>query len=213
MIKGVPRAITSYNMLEKLGRVRLSEHFFMRDFLYSSIGDYYGLPNYPENPELAVEAGSKLCQELLEPLKEKFGHIVLRSAYRNRTVNARGAENGNQHQCSSNEASYANHIWDVRDKNGNMGATVTIQVHKFSNLYEQKHVEWQSLAWWIHDNLPYHSQYFFPTRAALNLTWRENPERWIKSYIPPLGYLTQNGRENWAVEHSSHYKKMLGLIK
>jgi len=185
----------------------------MRDFLYSSIGDFYGLPNYPENPELAVEAGTRLCQELLEPLKKKFGHIVIRSAYRSRTVNAKGAENGNQYQCSSNEASYANHIWDVRDQNGNMGATVTIQIHEFSNLYEQGHVEWQSLAWWIHDNLPYHSQYFFPTRAALNLTWRENPERWIKSYIPPLGYLTQNGRENWAVEHSSHYKKMLGFIK
>jgi len=41
-----PRKITSYNALEKLGRVRLSENFFMREMLYSSIGDYYGLSNW-----------------------------------------------------------------------------------------------------------------------------------------------------------------------
>ena len=50
-----PRTISSYNALEKLGR-RLSENFFMREFIYSSIGDWYGLPNYPEDPQLAVEA-------------------------------------------------------------------------------------------------------------------------------------------------------------
>ncbi len=205
MIKGVPRAITSYNMLEKLGRVRLSEHFFMRDFLYSSIGDFYGIPNYPENPALAVESGSRLCQELLEPLKKKFGHIVIRSAYRSPSVNARGAANGNEHNCASNEANFARHIWDYRDKEGNMGATVCIQVHWFSEKYEEG-ADWRSLAWWIHDHLPYNSMFFFKNRAAFNLNWRENPQKTIKSWIGNKRVLTKPDMDNWDGDHSKHYK-------
>ncbi len=200
----VPRKITSYNTLEKLGRVRLSEHFFMRDFLYSSIGDFYGLPNYPENPKLAVEAGTQLCQNLLEPLRAKFGHIVIRSAYRSPTVNAKGAENGNQHKCASNESNYAGHIWDFKDKNGHMGATACIQVHWFAEQYENG-ADWRSLAWWIHDNLPYSNLYFFPKRAAFNITWNEAPERSIYSYIAPRGCLTRQGMDNWDGDHSEHY--------
>ncbi|MEA2806936.1 MAG: hypothetical protein QOJ17_1077, partial [Rhodospirillaceae bacterium] len=41
--------------LEDLGRIRLSRSFFMRDFLYSEIANHYGVPNVPENPDLAVE--------------------------------------------------------------------------------------------------------------------------------------------------------------
>ena len=37
-----PKKITSYDTLEKLGRVRLSENFYMREMLYSSIGDFHG---------------------------------------------------------------------------------------------------------------------------------------------------------------------------
>ena len=54
--------------LDELGRVRLSQNFFMRDFLYSEIANLHGIPNIPEDPDLAVEAGARLCQELLEPL-------------------------------------------------------------------------------------------------------------------------------------------------
>jgi hypothetical protein len=68
--------------LEELGRVRLSASFFMRDFLYSEIANFYGLPNIPDDPDLAIEAGRRLCSELLEPLQETFGGIAVRSAYR-----------------------------------------------------------------------------------------------------------------------------------
>jgi len=199
-----PRTISSYNALEKLGRVRLSENFFMREFIYSSIGDWYGLPNYPEDPQLAVEAGTKLCQELLEPIRAKFGHVSIRSAYRSPTVNAKGAANNNQHQCSSNEASAANHIWDMRDKDGNMGACATIQIPWFMDNYKDPQ-DWMSLAWWIHDNLPYHSQFYFRDWGSLNLTWRENPKRWIRSHIAPKGFLTKEGMDNWEGSHSDKY--------
>lgn len=201
----IPRSISNYAALEKLGRVRLSEHFFMREMLYSSIGDYFGIPNYPENPELAVQAGSKLCQELLEPLREKFGHVVIRSAYRSPKVNHYGNKNGLN--CSSNENSAANHIWDLHDNNGNMGACATIQIPWF--IARQNEVgQWTDLAWWIHDHLPYNSQFYFNQNGTLNLSWRENPEKWIRSYINPRGYLTQKGMENWASNHSVHYSWM-----
>ncbi len=40
--------------LEELGRVRLSKSFYMRDFLYSEIANFYGIPNIPDDPDLAV---------------------------------------------------------------------------------------------------------------------------------------------------------------
>jgi len=55
--------------LENLGRVRLSKNFFMRDFLYSEIANFHSISNIPENPDLAIAAGTRLCEELLEPLQ------------------------------------------------------------------------------------------------------------------------------------------------
>ena len=211
LVMNTPRKVTSYNALEKLGRVRLSDHFFMRDFLYSSIGDYYGLSNYPEDPKLAVEAGSLLCQNLLEPLKQKFGHLVIRSAYRSPTVNAKGAENGNQHGCAKNESNYAKHIWDRCDANG-VGATVCLQVHWFSEQYE-KGADWKSLAWWVHDHLPYSEMFFFKNRAAFNLNWHEMPQRKISSWIETPRVLTKQGMANHQGDHSEHYSWIDEKIK
>jgi len=201
-VQSIPRKITSYSSLESLGRVRLSDHFFMREMLYSSIGDYFGLSNYPENPELAVKTGTKLCRELLEPMRNKFGHVVVRSAYRSPTVNKYGNENG--HNCSSNELSAANHIWDLRDAEGRSGACATIQIPWFMDK-QTKPDEWTSLAWWIHDHLPYHSQFYFHPNGTLNLCWRDEPEKWVRSYVAPRGYLTRNTMDNWNGMHSEHY--------
>ncbi|HAR51558.1 MAG TPA: hypothetical protein DCS45_06715, partial [Roseovarius nubinhibens] len=64
--------------LETLGRVRLSRHFYMRDFLYSEIGNFHQIQNIPDDPERAIEMGQRLCQELLDPLEETFGRIAIR---------------------------------------------------------------------------------------------------------------------------------------
>ena len=69
------RRPATYVALEELGRVRLSRHFFMRNFLNSEIGNFYGVPNIPEDPDLAIKAGRKLAEELLDPLFETFGQI------------------------------------------------------------------------------------------------------------------------------------------
>jgi hypothetical protein len=57
-----PRSVRG---LEALGRVRLSRSFFMRDFLYSEIANLHGIPNVPDDLDLAIAAGCRLCEELL----------------------------------------------------------------------------------------------------------------------------------------------------
>lgn len=175
---------TSVAAVEELGRVRLSPSFFMRDFLYSEISNVHGIPNIPEYPELAVAAGRRLCEELLEPLQATFGRISIRSAYRSPAVNAYG--NSHKLNCASNENNYARHIWDHRDTNGCMGAMACVVVPWFADRYA-KGADWRALAWWIHDHLLYGNLYFFPKLCAFNIGWHERPERRIDSFISPHG--------------------------
>lgn len=192
----------SISALEDLGRVRLSKSFFFRDFLYSEISNFCGMPNIPEDVDLAIEAGSKLCQELLEPLQDTFGRIAIRSAYRSPTINDYG--NKNKLNCASNENNFAAHIWDRRDKDGFVGATACVVVPWFADRYEAG-ADWRQLAWWIHDHLPYSSLYFFPKLAAFNIQWHENPVRRIDSYVAPKGCLTRPGMDNHAGVHREWY--------
>jgi hypothetical protein len=189
--------------LEELGRVRLSPNFFMREFLYSEIANFYGIPNIPDDPDLAITAGRRLCMELLEPLQESFGALAIRSAYRAPGVN----DFGNKHglNCASNEADRAGHIWDQRDRQGRLGATACVVVPWFADRYADG-ADWRALAWWIHDQLPYHHLQFFPKLAAFNITWREEPERIISSYIAPRGILTRPGMANHGGDHSEWYR-------
>ncbi|MDH4562320.1 peptidase M15 [Pseudomonas sp. BN411] len=172
---------TTVKALEDLGRVKLSTHFYMRDFLYSEISQIEGIPNIPDFPDRAIEAGRQLCERLLEPLQDRFGRLVIRSAYRAPAVNAKGAENNNQYSCATNEKNYASHIWDYPDVEGYLGATACIVVPALLPWYDQKG-DWTPLAWWIHDNLPYASQFWFPKLAAFNLGWSGNPNT-----LPSIG--------------------------
>jgi hypothetical protein len=88
------RKPVSVRSLEQLGRVRLSSSFFMREFLHSEIADLHGIPNIPDDPALAIAAGRRLCEELLEPLQATFGRLAIRSAYRAPAVNAFGNAHG-----------------------------------------------------------------------------------------------------------------------
>jgi hypothetical protein len=63
----------SVKRLENLGRVQLSPSFFMRDFLYSEISQIEGIPNIPDNPDLAIEAGRNFCTKVLELIQKHFG--------------------------------------------------------------------------------------------------------------------------------------------
>ena len=200
----------SVNALEDFGRVRLSKRFFMHDFLFSDIAAIHGLSNLPDDPDLAINAGSRLCEELLEPLQDHFGRLAIRSAYRSCAVNQFGNENGSG--CARNEANYADHIWDRRDAEERMGATASVVVPAFWDAFREEGT-WQKLAWWIHDHLPYSTLYFFPKMWAFNIQWREEPERRIDSYVKPKGCLTKPGMPNNKGSHESEWRGIEKVMK
>ena len=178
-MQDIPAKISSLSALSRLGRVRLSRHFHMREFLYSEIGVHHGISNVPEDPRAAVRAGMRLCQNILDPLVETFGPIAVRSAYRSPKVNGYGNEHGLG--CSSNKKNAARHIWDQVDDDGAFGASASVQVPWFSAQITHGR-SWTDMAWWLHDHVPHAGITFFMPRAAFNIGWKSRGEGEISCY-------------------------------
>ena len=177
--------------LETFGRVRLSRHFYMRDFMYSEISAFHGITNIPEDPDLVIKNGRAFCETLLDPLEETFGRVAVRSGYRSFQLNRYGNEN--RLNCARNDNPLECHIWDrLRGEKAIAGASIVIPW--FADQYDQGR-DWRDLAWWLHDHLPYSDIWFFPKLAAFNLVWRATPQRTISSYIAPRGTLLRAGEE------------------
>ena len=195
--------------LTDLGRVRLSKSFFLRDFLYSDIAAIHGLSNIPDDPDLAIKTGTRLCEDILEPLQDTFGRIAIRSAYRSAEVNGLGnqmmREGKGGYNCATNSDNAAGHIWDMAAADGRIGATACIFVPAFWDAFQEPG-DWQKLAWWVHDHLPYSAMYFFPKFWAFNVTWSDQPKRQIKSYPVPTGTLTKLGMENNLGSHEDQWR-------
>lgn len=159
---------------------------------------------------------TRLCEDLLEPLQDRFGRIAIRSAYRSCEVNGFGNEMQRAgkagHSCASNESNYAGHIWDRRDANGHMGAIACIVVPSFGDRF-QGDGDWQKLAWWIHDHLPHAGLYFFPKYWAFNISWHEQPVRRIDSYVAPKGCLTKPGMANFDGSHEQAWAGIEGAFR
>ena len=204
----------SYATLDRIGRIRLSEHFFLREFLYSETAIRHGLVNIPDDLDLAVEAGKRLCVELLEPLQARFGRVHVRSAFRSCAVNQLGNEQGLN--CARNEVNYADHIWDRRDAAGQMGATACIVLPEVAD-YLSEPGKWVQLAWWIHDHLPYASLYFFSSMIGFNIQSHDQPKRRIDSYVGWFdfdgkwqkgGTLTKPGMPNHEMGQAAQYAEL-----
>lgn len=68
-------------------RQRVSKNFILRDFLYSSTSDYFGVSNKPSDmPEQVVASAKALCEVLLEPILAKFGRFFITYAYQSRKI-------------------------------------------------------------------------------------------------------------------------------
>ena len=177
--------------LEDLGRIRLSRHFFLRDFLHSEIAELHGIANIPDRPELAIACGRALCETLLDPLEETFGRIAIRSGYRSAALNRFGNDHGLS--CARNDNPMECHIWDRGERAARV-AGASIVIPWFADRHAQGR-DWRDLAWWIHDHLAYSEAFFFPKLCAFNLVWRPVPLRRIDSYIAPRGCLLRPGAE------------------
>jgi len=213
----------SVSNLNDFGRTRLSCHFYMRDFLFSDIAAIHGLINAPDDPDLAIAAGTQLCTQLLDPLQSVFGRIAIRSAYRSCEVNALGntmQKAGKRgYNCAENEKNYAGHIWDRRDAEGCMGAMACIVLPEFVDAFPNEG-DWTKLAWWIHDHLSYATLEFFPTNWAFNIGWHERPRRSIYSFAPwtdrdgrhRSGYLTRAGMANFEGNDRAEWEALAGVF-
>ena len=193
--------------LEDLGRVRLSQNFYLRDFLYSEIANFYGIPNIPDNPELAISTGRRLCEVLLEPLQAAFGRLGIRSGYRSTRVTTHGNSLGHGARVETN-AAY--HIWDLPDGQGLTGAAACIVIPSFADRYMEGR-DWRALAWWIHDHLDYAHLQFFPKLCAFNIQTHEKSTRRVDSFIEPRGCLTRPGMANHSGSHSNWYEGLFDL--
>ena len=194
--------ITSFWDLERIGRIRLSRSFFLRDFLHSEIASYYRLPNWPDDLEAAVVAGRELCNRVLEPLQETFGRVHVRSGYRSAQVNKFGNKRGLK--CAATDKNRGYHLWGLDDQ-GRLGAAACIVLPwAFDRLRGPG--EWQRLAWYLHDHLPtYHRMAFFQQQTALNIGWHQVPERSIWSTVEPRGWLLSPGTLDGLEDHSADY--------
>jgi len=157
----------------------------MREFLYSEIAVQYQLRNVPEKAriDIAIEAGSNLCKFLLEPLQKQFGRIHVRSGYRSLEVNAVGVK---KHNCAADNRGF--HTWDYPSENNGIGATACISVPSISKAALVGGVAYESIAWWIYDNLPEWSHLeFFATpehsnEVCFNIGWLAQPLKTMTSW-------------------------------
>jgi hypothetical protein len=211
----MPNPISSVAALTDLGRTRLSENFFMRDMLHSEVSNFHGVPNIPEDPELAVHVGSELCRHVLEPLRKAFGHVSVRSAYRSPKLNGFCNEQyvAGDHACwcTDNDMNAARHIWDRRDKEGHLGATATVVVPGYLEYYERTG-DCRPLAWWIRDHVPAYAEiFFFRPLCAFNIRWYEGPaDQAIWLLDPPRrDLITRKGEPGFEGDHSRFYSAII----
>ena len=71
--------------------MRLSAHFDLSEFLHSDTAERLGIDNAPDDAEIANL--KRLCEEVLEPLRERIGPIQITSGFRcialNRAIGSR----------------------------------------------------------------------------------------------------------------------------
>lgn len=155
--------------LEKLGRIRLSQHFYFRQFLHSEIATAFNIPNIPDNPAFAIENGTRLCETILEPIVAEFGPIVIRSGFRSARLNNFGHRMGLK--CASNKKNYAAHIWDHLDDQGRSGASACIVIPAFNDgLCEYQ--SWEQLSTYLQSKLQCSKPIRFKYNYAFNIGWQ-----------------------------------------
>ena len=120
--------------------------------------------------------------------------------------------NTNGHNCARNESNYGAHIWDRVDARGKKGAMACVVAPRFADFLDSGG-DWRAMAWWIHDQLPYSVLYFYPALGALNISWHEESERRIDSYIEPRGTLTKPGMANHGGSHAAEYAALLEFCR
>jgi hypothetical protein len=76
--------------------MNLSPHFTLEEMIKSQAGDRAGIDNLP--PPACREALRALCVNVLEPIRERFGPVIITSGYRGPELNRIvGSSSSSQH--------------------------------------------------------------------------------------------------------------------
>ena len=173
----------------------------------SEIANFYGMPNIPDDPKLAIDVGRRLCEDLLEPLNATFGRIAIRSAYRSPTVNA----------LATRWATIALRTRRITAATSGTGATPPDSAGRRpassfpgSPIAMPRAPTGKRLAYWIHDHLPYSRLQFFPKLAAFNISWQNVRSGRSTASSGPAGYLLRGNEPVMA--RPEHYPDFPPLI-
>jgi len=82
--------------------MNLSPHFTLEEMIKSQSGDRAGIDNLP--PPACREALRALCVNVLEPIRERFGPVVITSGYRGPELNRMVGGAASSQHCSGEAA-------------------------------------------------------------------------------------------------------------
>ncbi len=135
-----------FDQYHSLALVRLSPNFILRDFLFSTESAVLGLSNFPDHPEQVIRSGKALCEQVLEPIRAKFGGFSITFGYQCRDAMEFGwsKERRIRDRLSSNP-----HHWD----RGTFGDEVYARVDILPFCVEDGKVSKHEFGHWLMHNL------------------------------------------------------------
>lgn len=135
--------------MDKKQREHLSPHFILFELAHSATAAEAGLDNRPNLEQR--KALTALCDNILEPLRQQFGPIVVRSGFRSPEVNRRvGGVPNSQH---------------LRGEAADIAADSTATLKRYYNFISQN-LDFDQLILEPHDNAPRWVHVSFTRRHA-----------------------------------------------
>jgi hypothetical protein len=143
--KPVKNHKAQFRRYENLALTRLSKHFILRDFLFSTESAVLGLSNLPADTEMVIRSGQALCEKVLEPILARFGEFSITFGYQCR----KAIEYGWNADKYNNPHSSNPHQWD----RGTFGHEVYARVDILPFCVEDGEVGKYEFAHWCMMNL------------------------------------------------------------
>jgi hypothetical protein len=186
--------------IDALARTRLSAHFLLRDFLFSSHAAARCASNLPNDPESVVRAGRALCEQILEPVLSEFGRFAITYGYQSREVMEATwsrSERRCRRFCSSP------HHWDRQT----FGDEVYARVDILPFCVEDGLVAKLDFGHWLMHNLDVDLLMQWTRSNVFCITIGPRPRRvWLEWGRPSQGELRMNvlmGSEYWQRKYPS----------